>query len=66
MKVRLAKGRLFSYVCPDCGQSNGGGVDGDAFNEWRKRDRYSPLNKPCIFCGKGPMVMKFGNRKAMK
>ena len=56
-KFRLAEGRLFSYWCPDCQEYNGGGVDGPEFRAWREHDKYSPLVRPCLWCGKGPMVM---------
>lgn len=56
-RFRLAKGRLYYYWCPDCKQSNGGGVEIDEYA--KDTDPYSPANTPCIWCEKGPMVQIF-------
>lgn len=53
-KFRLAAGRLYYYWCPDCQQSNGGGVEIEGYSA--ETDPYSPLNQPCLWCNKGPMV----------
>ncbi len=57
-KFKFAEGRWYSYVCPDCGEFNGGGIE----NEQHKAvttDPYSPTNTPCIRCGKGPMMVEY-------
>lgn len=56
---RMAEGVLHGFVCPDCGEANGFTI----INEWNtvegiESDAYSPLNRPCIWCGKGPMKLE--------
>ena len=60
---RFAKGRLYQNVCPDCGKANGGGIESKGIPAGRGDDPYSPTNAPCMWCGKGPMVIKFGNEE---
>ncbi len=58
----LAKGSLFMYWCRDCQQSSGGGVINEQFTiELHQSMPCCPTKKPCIWCGKGPMVMVVGN-----
>lgn len=59
MNFRLAVGRMFENVCPDCGETNGGGIDSEQSREWRQHDKYHPCNTPCMYCGKGPMNVVF-------
>jgi hypothetical protein len=59
---RLATGRIYINTCPDCGQSNGGGVE-TAEHPAQDDDEYSPLNTPCMRCGKGPMVVEYLDEK---
>jgi hypothetical protein len=62
VKLSFADGEWFSNVCPDCGEHNGMGCINDKHTvESYKNDPYSPLNTPCIWCGKGPMEMRFLN-----
>jgi len=58
IRFRFAEGRMFSYRCPDCKRYNGGGIDNEEFTKWRKMDKFSPLNVPCVWCGLGPVVME--------
>lgn len=54
----FAEGRSFSWLCPDCGEYNGGGIVSEVFTlESRMKDQHSPCNVPCVWCGKGPMKM---------
>lgn len=58
MNIRLAKGQHFMFWCPDCQQSNGGGVINERFTiELHLSLPGCPTMKPCLWCGKGPMVM---------
>lgn len=56
---RLAEGRWYANVCPDCGESNGGGIETEKHRASRSDDPFSPTNVPCMWCGKGPMVVKY-------
>lgn len=56
---RLAIGRLYRYECPDCGEVNGGGIENEKHEAGCPNDPWSPINQPCIWCGKGPMVVKY-------
>ena len=56
---RFAEGRLYAHVCPDCGESNGGGIETEKHKAGCPDDPYSPTNTPCLWCGKGPMVVKY-------
>ncbi|MFO0943573.1 MAG: hypothetical protein U0930_22790 [Pirellulales bacterium] len=51
--------RIYRYVCPDCGEINGGGIQSPT--QAPMTDEHSPTKKPCIFCGKGPMKIEFIN-----
>lgn len=53
-------GRLYENVCPDCGNSNGGGIVNEA-TPLSEDDPYSPCQNPCRHCGKGPMKVRFVN-----
>lgn len=55
----FAEGRLYSNECPDCGELNGGGVETPTHKAGRPNDPYSPMNNPCIWCGKGPMQIVY-------
>lgn len=58
--VKLAQGKLYSVVCPDCNLVLGGGVDVDStFFQYLKESSCSSLKSPCIFCGKGPGILKY-------
>ena len=59
-KLKFAEGRWFVNVCPDCKESNGMGVVNEQhLIEHYESDPYDPCNKPCLWCGKGPMVRHF-------
>jgi len=52
----FAEGALWSFKCPDCGETNGGCIINETHTKAVfEADEYSPVNLPCIFCGKGPM-----------
>lgn len=56
----FAEGRLYHNECPDCGETNGGGIVNEKHpEEWHRSDPYGPCKTPCIRCGKGPMVMVY-------
>ena len=58
------EGRWYQNVCPDCGKSNGGGIETDKHKaDDMASDPYSPLCVPCIWCKKGPMVVQFVDGK---
>jgi hypothetical protein len=62
-KFTFAEGRWFANVCPDCKESNGMGVVNEQhLIEHYESDPYAPCNKPCLWCGKGPMVRQFLDR----
>jgi hypothetical protein len=53
-------GELFVNLCPDCNETNGMGVINEQFpHESYESDLYDPINVPCIWCGKGPMIQAF-------
>lgn len=57
----MSDGDWFVNRCPDCNEFNGMGVINEQHTiESYKNDPYDPTNRPCIWCGKGPMVMEFG------
>jgi len=59
---RFAEGRWYHNICPDCGKENGGGIEieGHCGNHAsRTDDPNSPTNDPCMWCGKGPMVVEY-------
>ena len=56
---RFAEGRWYRNECPDCGESNGGGIENEKHKAGRPNDPFSPTNTPCMFCVKGPMVIKY-------
>lgn len=58
---RFAKGRWYENVCPDCGEANGGGIETPEHPAGRPHDPHSPINAPCLWCGKGPMKIVYAD-----
>lgn len=55
----LAHGELYSYKCLGCGQTNGGGIITDFHTrEQAEGDPHCPVNQPCVWCEKGPVVIQ--------
>lgn len=59
MKFRLMPGELYSYKCLGCGDYNGGGIISETHTrEQAEEDPYCPVNRPCVWCGKGPVIVE--------
>lgn len=59
MKFRLMPGEFYSYKCLGCGEVNGGGIISETHTkEQAESDLDCPVNRPCVWCGKGPVVVE--------
>lgn len=59
-EARFASGDFYVRKCPDCGWENGGAIFNEKYTkEKANRDRYDPVNQPCLQCGDGPPVWEF-------
>ena len=51
-RLEPPSGLLYSYVCRDCGEFIGGGIE--------RGEQKAPLpTAPCVWCGKGPVVVEY-------
>lgn len=54
------KGKLYAFICRVCQKQNGCCICASTEElEREKRDRFSPVNEPCVHCGQKTVEMLF-------